>query len=109
MDWLLPMLVIADVPRSQRAAIIEQLLPMTLPLPSAALFAVTAMNAERQLAQHLGIERQMLEEAVKAAGFKSASDLDAHPALKEAFERQPAEVQTALFRRSPSPAKASAS
>jgi hypothetical protein len=100
MDWLLPMLVISGVPQSQRAALVEQLLPIGLPLPNAVRLAMAAMNAEQQLRDKSTTERRMLEDAIAATGFKVPTDLDARPALKEAYDRQPPDVQAVLFPRS---------
>jgi hypothetical protein len=103
MDWLLPFFVIADAARSQRAAIVEQLLPISLPVPNSVRLTMAAMNAEQQLRQHSLTERGMLEDAIRAARFTKPSDLDPHPALKQAFDRLPPDVQDSLFKRSPGP------
>lgn len=98
MDWIIPLLVIDRVPRSQRAAIAEQLLPVALPGPSSQRLAVAAITAEQQARRQTLVERNMVEEAVKAAEIPNASELAKRcPELHRAFTRLPPDLQAQIF------------
>lgn len=98
MDWIIPLLVIDKVPRSQRAAVAEQLLPAALPGSSSQRLAVAAITAEQQVKRQIGIERNMISEAVKAAGIQSADELAKRcPEIHRAFTRLPPELQANIF------------
>lgn len=98
MDWIIPLLVIDKVPRSQRAAVAEQLLPVALPGSSSQRLAVAAITAEQQVKRQTTAERNMVEEAVKAAGIESATELASScPELHRAFTRLPPELQAQIF------------
>lgn len=98
MDWIIPLLVIDKVPRSQRAAVAEQLLPAALPGSSSQRLAVAAITAEQQVKRQTGIERNMVSEAVKAAGIPNAEELAKRcPEIHRAFTRLPPDLQAGIF------------
>ena len=94
MDWIIPLLMIEQVPRSQRAAVAEQLLPAALPGSSSQRLAIAAITAEQQVNRQIGIDRNMISEAVKAAAIPSADELAKRcPEIHKAFTRLPPELQ----------------
>lgn len=97
MDWLLPFFLISNVPRANRGALVEQILPVALPGPPAQRLALAAITAEQQLRRQAATNRQILEDAIKAGGMKVATDLAKFPALDAAFKGLPAADQAALF------------
>jgi|SRR5882724_377266 len=98
MDWIIPLLVIDRVPRSQRAAIAEQLLPVALPGPSSQRLVVAAIAAEQQAKRQAVVERNMVREAVTAANIKDADELATRcPELFQAFTRLPPDAQAEIF------------
>jgi hypothetical protein len=98
MDWIIPLLVIDKVPRSQRAAVAEQLLPVALPGSSSQRLAIAAITAEQQVKRQTLVERNMVEEAVKAAAIPNADELAKRcPEIHRAFTRLPPELQAQIF------------
>ena len=98
MDWIIPLLMIEQVPRSQRAAVAEQLLPAALPGSSSQRLAIAAITAEQQIKRQTGIERNMISEAVKAAAIPTADELAKRcPEIYKAFTRLPPELQANIF------------
>lgn len=98
MDWIIPLLVIDKVPRSQRAAVAEQLLPVALPGSSSQRLAVAAITAEQNVKRQIAIERNMVEEAVKAAEIPNAAELAKQcPEIHRAFTRLPPDLQAQIF------------
>lgn len=98
MDWIIPLLVIDKVPRSQRAAVAEQLLPVALPGSSSQRLAVAAITAEQNVKRQMLIERNMVEEAVKAAAIPNAAELAKQcPEIHRAFTRLPPDLQAQIF------------
>lgn len=98
MDWIIPLLMIEQVPRSQRAAVAEQLLPVALPGSSSQRLAVAAITAEQQVKRQIGIDRNMIGEAVKAAGIASADELAKRcPEIHRTFTRLPPDLQAQIF------------
>jgi hypothetical protein len=98
MDWIIPLLMIEQVPRSQRAAVAEQLLPAALPGSSSQRLAIAAITAEQQIKRQTGIERNMISEAVKAAAIPTADELAKRcPEIHRAFTRLPPELQANIF------------
>ena len=99
MDWIIPLLMIEQVPRSQRAAVAEQLLPAALPGSSSQRLAIAAITAEQQIKRQTGIERNMISEAVKAAAIPTADELAKRcPEIYKAFTRLPPELQAKHLR-----------
>jgi hypothetical protein len=96
MDWLLFFMVIRDVPKASRAALVEQLLPMALPGPSQRL-AFAAIGAEQQFKRQARTEQELVVEAIAAADFQTADALNEFPALLAAFKRLPVAVQSTIF------------
>lgn len=97
MDWIIPLLMIEQVPRSQRAAVAEQLLPAALPGSSSQRLAIAAITAEQQVQRQIGIDRNMISEAVKAAAIPSADELAKRcPEIHRAFTRLPPELQAQI-------------
>jgi hypothetical protein len=98
MDWIIPLLVIDQASRSQRAAIAEQLLPLALPGPSSQRLAMAAMAAEQQAKRQALADRNMVQEAVSASHIEDAADLaNKCPELYRAFTRLTPEVQAEIF------------
>lgn len=97
MDWIIPLLVIDKVPRSQRAAVAEQLLPVALPGPSSQRLAFAAINAEQQARRQVAVDRGLVEEAVRAMNIADAAELAKLPEHHRAFNRLPPEVQAQVF------------
>ena len=98
MDWIIPLLMIEQVPRSQRAAVAEQLLPAALPGSSSQRLAIAAITAEQQVKRQIGIDRNMIGEAVKAAAIPSADELAKRcPEIHRAFTRLPPELQAQII------------
>jgi hypothetical protein len=98
MDWIIPLLMIEQVPRSQRAAVAEQLLPVALPGSSSQRLAFAAITAEQQVKRQIGIDRSMISEAVKAAAIPTADELAKRcPEIHRAFTRLPPELQANIF------------
>ena len=98
MDWIIPLLMIEQVPRSQRAAVAEQLLPAALPGSSSQRLAIAAITAEQQVKRQIGIDRNMISEAVKAAAIPSADELAKRcPEIHRAFTRLPPELQAQII------------
>src|SRR5262245_66532884 len=94
MDWIIPLLMIEQVPRSQRAAVAEQLLPAALPGPSSQRLAFAAITAEQQVKRQIGIDRSMISEAVKAAAILSAEEMGKRcPEIHMAINRMPPDLQ----------------
>lgn len=97
MDWIIPLLMIEQVPRSQRAAVAEQLLPAALPGSSSQRLAIAAVTAEQQVKRQIGIDRNMISEAVKAAAIPSADELAKRcPEIHRAFTRLPPDLQAQI-------------
>ena len=97
MDWIIPLLMIEQVPRSQRAAVAQQLLPAALPGPSSQRLAIAAITAEQQVKRQIGIDRNMISEAVKAAAIPTADELAKRcPEIHRAFTRLPPELQAQI-------------
>lgn len=94
---LLPIFVIAGVPKAMRPAFIEQLLPVTLPGSGSEKVAFAAIAVDGQLKKQARNEQHLVEDAIKAGSFKKVAELDKFPALAAAFKRLPAVVQTALL------------
>jgi len=98
MDWIIPLLVIDKVPRSQRAAVAEQLLPVALPGSSSQRLAVAAITAEQNVKRQTLVERNMVDEAVRAAEISTAAELARQcPEIHRAFTRLPPELQAQIF------------
>jgi hypothetical protein len=98
MDWIIPLLVIDKIPRSQRAAVAEQLFPAALPGSSSQRLAVAAITAEQQVKRQIRIERTIVEEAVREAAIPSAAELARRcPEIHRAFTRLPPEQQSQIF------------
>jgi len=97
-DWIIPFFFIDRVPRSQRAAVAEQLLPVALPGPSSQRLAVAAIRAEQQARRQAVEERNIVEEAVRVAGITDADDLNKRwPEHFRAFSRLTPDVQAEIF------------
>ena len=97
MDWIIPLLMIEQVPRSQRAAVAEQLLPAALPGSSSQRLAFAAITAEQQVKRQIGIDRNMISEAVKAAAIPTADELAKRcPEIHRAFTRLPPDLQAQI-------------
>jgi hypothetical protein len=98
MDWIIPLLVIDGVPRLQRAAIAEQLLTVALPGPSSQRLAVAAIAAEQQAKRQIVVERNMVQEAVRAAHIRDPQMLEQEcPELSRAFTALPPDVQAEII------------
>jgi hypothetical protein len=95
MEWLIPALVITSAPRSQRAALTEQLIPVALSGPSSVRLTVAAINAERQLARQANADEQVMRDAVRAG--VTADTLATFPALQNLFNGLSDEVKATIF------------
>jgi hypothetical protein len=95
MEWLIPALVIAGAPRSQRAALTEQLIPVALSGPSSLRLTFAAINAERQLARQATLDEQVMRDAVSAG--VTAETLATFPALQNLFNGLSDEVKATIF------------
>lgn len=107
MDWLIPLLVIDKLPRSQRAAVAEQLLPVALPGSSSQRLAIAAITAEQQIRRENLADKSLVQEVVDNANVKDAQDLArAFPQVNRAFTRLPPALQAQIVFKSESPAVA---
>lgn len=97
MDWILPMILIADKSKTDRSALMEQILPAAIPGPSSQRLALAVIGAKRQLERQARSEQQLLKEAVLAAQFDQPDQLDNFPGLQAAFRRLPLADQAAIF------------
>jgi hypothetical protein len=98
MDWLLPMLIIRRTPKSRRAVIAEQLLPILLPGPAAQRLAIAAITAERQGRRQALADKAVVSEAVEALEIDARTDLEKKfPSLHQAFKRLTPEVQELIL------------
>ncbi|SEO52952.1 hypothetical protein SAMN02990966_02197 [Rhodospirillales bacterium URHD0017] len=95
MEWLIPAFVIASAPRSQRAALTEQLIPVVLPGSNSLRLTFAAISAERQLARQATTDTEVMRDAVKAG--VTAATLPTFPALQNLFNGLPEEVQATIF------------
>jgi hypothetical protein len=98
-DWIIPLLVLDRIPRSQRAAVTEQLLPVMLPGPSSQRLAVAAITAEEQAKRQAVAEFNLVKEVVEVTKFKSAEELQKSPFSEHysAFSRLTPEDQAKIF------------
>jgi len=98
MDWIIPLLVIDKVPRSQRAAVAEQLLPVALPGSSSQRLAVAAITAEQQVKRQTLADRNLVEEVVKVVAIPDAVALaEQCPEHHRVFTKLPPEIQAQIF------------
>jgi hypothetical protein len=95
-SWLLPVFLIAGVPKESRARLVEQLLPIALG-PASQRLVIATISAKRQALT----EQRIVEQAIKAAKFENVAALALFPELEAAFKRLPAADQAVLFPASP--------
>ena len=97
MSWIIPLLLLKDRPKEERAKVMAQLLPLALPLPQTTKLAVATIELDREARRHAVIEQNLVTEAVKAANITSADALAEFPALSTAFNKLPAGVKSGIF------------
>ena len=95
MEWLIPAFVIFSAPRSQRAALTEQLIPVALSGPSSLRLTFAAINAEQQLARQATADEQVMRDAVSLGVTEQT--LATFPALQNLFNGLSDEVKATIF------------
>jgi hypothetical protein len=103
MDVLASVVLLTVVKKENRARLVEQLLPVTLPGSTSQRLAIAAITAEQQLERQALTEQLIVRDAITAAAFTEPAALAPFPALEAAFRRLPAALQAVIFSASPGP------
>jgi hypothetical protein len=97
MDAIILPLLLAELGGQQRAAVLERMLPVMLPVPGNQRVAFTALLAQQQVQREAQIDEQLVEEAVNAAKFKNRDQLNPFPTLAKTFASLSAAAQARIF------------
>ena len=99
--FILP-LMFSGLGRSEQAAFLERIVPALLPAGNQQL-TVTALMAQQQVKQQSRVDERLVAEAVTAARFTKAEDLDAFPTLQQKFASLSAAAKAKIFPPPPPP------
>lgn len=94
---LLPILLLAGTDKPNQKALVTHLLPAMLPGSGSERLVVAALNAKKEIKTQAATEEGLVRDAIRAAKFERPAQLDAFPALKAAYNRLPASVQSTVF------------
>jgi hypothetical protein len=96
---LLPILLLAGTDKPNQKALVTHLLPAMIPGSGSERLVVAVLNAKKEIKTQAATEEGLVRDAIKAAKFERPAQLDAFPALKAAYNRLPASVQSTIFSR----------
>ena len=104
MNGLILPLMLSGLDQTQRASFLERMVPALLPAGGQHL-TLAAVMAEQQVKHQSKVDERLVGEAVTAAKFTKAEELDPFPTLQRKFAGLSAAAKARIFPPPPSPSR----